>query len=128
MFPGAMAERGANTQNSVIRGSNLKEHKPLFCISINVSDTFKTHMKQNNHSFCVTVSRKEKDGAQPIISYGVYLIMTDVSFSYHINNFVLVSAQLKCWILFQGVSDASKIVIYHISYCNHWKFREKKVH
>ena len=41
-------------------------------------------MKQKKQSFFVTISRREKDGAQPIISYMylmVYLIMGDVSFS-----------------------------------------------
>ena len=37
--------------------------------------------------------------------------------------FGLVSANLKCQILFQGISDVTKIVI---SCCNHWKFREKR--
>ena len=70
-----------NTEDYVIRGSNLKGHKPPFWISVNLSDTFKTQMKQDKQSFCVTISRREKDGAQPIISYMVYLIKVDMSFS-----------------------------------------------
>ena len=50
-------------------------------MSVNLSDTFKTLMKQDKQSFCVTISRRENDGAQPIISYMVYLIMVDLSFS-----------------------------------------------
>ena len=56
-----------NTENSVIIGSNLKGHKPPFRISVNLYDTFKIQMKQDKQSFCVTISRREKDGAQPII-------------------------------------------------------------
>ena len=81
LFSGAMLWRDINTKNSVIRGSNLKEHKPLFRISVNLSDTFKAQMKQDKRSFCVTICRKEKDGAQPIISYMVYLIKVVMSFS-----------------------------------------------
>ena len=36
-------------------------------------------MKQDKQSFCVAVSGREKDGAQPIICYVVYLIMVDMS-------------------------------------------------
>ena len=80
LFPDFMHWRGINTQNSVIKGSNYKWHKPQFWISVSLSDTFKTRMKQDKQSFCVTISRKEKDVAQPIISYVVYLIMVDTSF------------------------------------------------
>ena len=38
-------------------------------------------MKQNKQPFCVTISRTEKDDAQPIISYMKYLIKVDMSFS-----------------------------------------------
>ena len=55
-------------QRTLIRGSNLKGHKPPFWISVNLSDTFKTQMKQKKHSFCMTISRREKDEAQSIIS------------------------------------------------------------
>ena len=54
---------GALTENSIIRGSNLKGYKPPFWISVNLSNTFKTQMKQKKHSFCVATSRREKDGA-----------------------------------------------------------------
>ena len=73
--------KGTQTENSIIRGSNLKEHKPPFWISVNLSDTFKTQMKQKKYSLYVTISRREKGGAQSIISYVVYLIMVDMSFS-----------------------------------------------
>ena len=61
-------------QKSIIRGSNFKGHQPPFCISVNLTDTFKTQMKQKNHSFCVTISRREKDG-------WMYLIIVDMSFN-----------------------------------------------
>ena len=38
-------------------------------------------MKQDKPSFCVAISRREKDETQTIISYMVYLIMIDMSFS-----------------------------------------------
>ena len=72
---------GAQTESSIIIGSNLKGHKPPFSIGVNLSDTFKTQMKQKKHSICVAISRKERDGAQSIISRMVCLIMVDMSFS-----------------------------------------------
>ena len=69
-------------QRTLIRGSNLKGHKLPFWISISLSDTFKIQMKHKKHSFCIPfISRREKDGAQSIISCMVYLIMVDMSFS-----------------------------------------------
>ena len=47
-------------------------------------------MKQDKQSFCVTISKREKDGAQPIIPYMVYLIKVYMSF--HYNTDVYVSA------------------------------------
>ena len=70
-------------------------------------------MKQDKQSFCVTISRREKDGAQPIISYMVYLIKVDMSFSWNTDVFVSVSAKLKCQILLQGMCNAIKIDIYY---------------
>ena len=81
LFPGVMTWRDIHTENSVIREINLKEHKPLFWVSVNLSDIFKIRMKQDNQSFFVTMSRGEKDGAQPIISLVVYFIMVGVSSS-----------------------------------------------
>ena len=43
----------------------------------------------------------------------VYLIKVDMSFSENTDVFVSVSAKLKCQILFQGISDATKVIIYH---------------
>ena len=63
-----------NTENSAITG-----HKPPFWICFNFSYTFKTLMKQDNQSFYVASSRRGKDGAQPIISYMLHLIMIDMS-------------------------------------------------
>ena len=40
--------------------SNFKRHKPPFWISVNLSDPFKTQMKQGKQSFCVTISPEEK--------------------------------------------------------------------
>ena len=67
-------------------------------------------MNQDKQSFCATISRRAKDETEPII---VYLIKVDMSFSENTDAFVLVSAKLKCQILFQGISDATKIGIYH---------------
>ena len=50
LFPGAIPWRGLNTENSVITGSSLKGHRPPFWISVNLSDTFKTQMKQDKQS------------------------------------------------------------------------------
>ena len=108
-----MSWRGINTENSDIRGSYLKGCKPPFWISANLSDTFKTYMKQDKQSSCVTITRKEKDGTQPTIPYMVYLIKTDMSLSENTDAFALLSAKLKGQILFQGVPDATKIGIYH---------------
>ena len=69
LFPGAITWRGINTENSVISGSNLKGYKPPFWISVNLSDTFKTQMKQDKQSFCVTISRREENWTEQIISY-----------------------------------------------------------
>ena len=69
-------------------------------------------MKQGKQSVCVTISRREKDDDQPIISYVVYLIQVDMSFSQNIDVFLSVSVKLKCQILFQVISDATKIVLY----------------
>ena len=41
----------------------------------------------------------------------VYLVMVDMSFSE--NNFVLISAKFTYQILFQGISDATNMVIYY---------------
>ena len=39
--------------------------------------------------------------------------MVDMSFSYNTDDFALVSAKFKCQILFQRISDATNMVIYH---------------
>ena len=54
--------RDINTENTVIWESNLEGDKPFFSISVNITNTFQTHMKQEKQSFCVTISRREKDG------------------------------------------------------------------
>ena len=86
LFFGAIPWRGINTEKSFIRGSGvtLKDTNPPFWISVNLSDTFKTWMKQDKQFFWDNLQEREKDGAQPIISYMyllVYLIMGDMSFS-----------------------------------------------
>ena len=43
----------------------------------------------------------------------VYLIKSDMSLSENTDAFALVSAKLKCQILFQVISDAIKIGLYH---------------
>lgn len=66
------SEGGINTDNIVIKGSNLEGHKSSFWIGFNLSNTFKAWMKQSKHSFCVTISRREKARTQKIASYLVY--------------------------------------------------------
>ena len=73
LFPAAICLRNINTENSVT--------KPTFWISVNFRDIFQTQMKQDKQSFCITISRREKDEVQPIIFYMEYLIMVDTSFS-----------------------------------------------
>ena len=85
---------------------------PSFYFAYNLKQT---QMKQKKHSFSVTISRSEKDGAQSIISCMVYLIMVDSSFSQITDDFVLVSAKLSCQILLPGISDATSMVIYHVA-------------
>ena len=80
LLSGVIVWRGINTENSknsTIRRSNLKGHKPLLWISVNLSDIFKTPMKLDTQSFCVTISRWEKDGTQLII-YVLCLIVADM--------------------------------------------------
>ena len=55
-------------------------------------------MKQEKQSFCVTISRREKDGIFDQVGYEFQLKW--------VSAFVLVSAKL---ILFQGISDVTKI-------------------
>ena len=59
----------------------------------------------------MTITRREKDATQTIISYMVYLIKTDMS--ENTDAFALVSAKLKCQIVFQGIPDATKIGLCH---------------
>ena len=100
----------------LIRGSDFKRNKYTSWISdiFNLSNIFKTHMKQDMQYFWVTISRREKDGAQPIILYMVYLIMVDMSFSWSNENYVWFSAKFNCWTLFQEIPDATNMVIYHV--------------
>ena len=100
------------TEKPVISESNLKGNKLPFCISVNFRDTFKTRLKQIKQSFCVAISRREKDGAKPTIFYVLFLIMVDMSLSKNIEVFVLVSAKFKCQILLHGVFEITNIGIY----------------
>ena len=70
-------------------------------------------MKQDKQSYCVAITRRDEDGTQPIIPYMVYLTKTDMSLSENNDAFAVVSAKLKYQILFQGISDATKIGLYH---------------
>ena len=73
-------------------------------------------MKQEKQPICVTISRREKDGAQSIISYMylmVHLIMVDTSFTENTDVFVFFPAKLKCQILLQEICDATNIAIYY---------------
>ena len=86
-------------QYSLGRGTN----KPPFSISVNLSDSFKTQMKQKKHSFCMIIS-------QSVISCMVYLIMVDMSFNTY--DF-LVSSKFRCQILLQRISGGTNNVIHH---------------
>ena len=57
----------------------------------------------------MTLTRREKDGTQPIIPYMVYLIKTDIILSENSDTLALFSARLKYQTLFQVVSDATKV-------------------
>ena len=105
---------GAQTENSISRGSNLKGHKPLCWISVNLSDTFKTQMKQKKHSFCVAISRKEKDGGP--INYFLYDVFDHGWYGFQLKYWwlFLVSAKFRCQILLKGISDGTNMVIYHV--------------
>ena len=92
LFSGAIPLSGTN--RTIIRGSNLKRHKPPFWISVNLRDTFRTQKKQKKHSFCVAISRREKDGAQSIIPCMVCLIMVDMSFSENTDDFFWILQNL----------------------------------
>ena len=83
-------------------------------ISVNLSDTFKTRMKQDKLSFCVTISRREKDGAQEITSY-MYGVFDHGWYEFQLKYWRLFffPAKPKCQILLQEISDATNIVIYH---------------
>ena len=68
-------------------------------------------MMMDKQYFCVTISRREKDGAQPIIFYMylmVYLIMVNMSFSENADVFFF-TGKLKWKILLQEISDATKL-------------------
>ena len=57
-------------------------------------------MKQDKQSFCVAITKREKDWTQPIIPYMVYLTKTDISLSEITDAFAFVIAKLKYQILF----------------------------
>ena len=125
LFPGAMCRKGINTENSVIRGSILKEQEPPFWISVNLSDTFQTLMKQDKQSFRVAISKREnRGGPTNCFSCGVFD-----------NDWY--ELQLKYWSLCFGFCKIQVPnhtwrhlwikEIKHISCCNDWKIRDKKV-
>ena len=125
-----MPWRNINTTNSVIRGGSLKGHKPPFWSSVNLSDTFKTQVKQDKQSFCVTISGEKK--MAPNLLFLRWCIWSSIWCIWCI----WYEFQLKYWRLCFGfckieVSDSvSRDLWYHqnwhISCCNHWNFREKK--
>ena len=57
----------------------------------------------------MTISRREKDGAQSIISCMVYLIMDDMIFKLKKNLFL---TKFRCQI--QGMCGGTNTVIYHV--------------
>ena len=125
LFPVAMCRKGINTENTVIRRSILKEQEPPFWISVNLSDTFQTLMKQDKQSFRVAISKREnRGGPTNYFSRGVFD-----------NDWY--ELQLKYWSLCFGFckievpNPASRYLWinenWQNSCCNHWKIRDKKV-
>ena len=105
LFPGAITWRGINIENSIIRGSTLRGQKPPFWISVNLQ----VPDEAGQASFCVTISKREKVGAQPFISCISWLMWVSVKI---LITFFLVYAKFKCQTLFRGISDATNMVIY----------------
>ena len=69
----------------------------------------------------MAISRREKDGAQSIISCMVYLIMVDMSF---ILMTLFGCGKIQVPDLLQGISGGTSMVIYHVLTLE--KIREKK--
>ena len=97
---------------------SFKGHKPPFWISVNLSDTFITEktflLKQKKYSFCVAISRKEKDGGP--INYFLYGVFDHGWYGFQLKYWwlFLVSAKFRCQILLKGISDGTNMVIYHV--------------
>ena len=100
--------RDINIENFVLRQSNLP-----FWVSVKLSNTLKTQIKQDKQSICVTLQERKKNEARPIIFYMVYLIIVNMIFSESIDAFVLVSAKFKCQIMRQDIFDTTNIGIYY---------------
>ena len=64
---GTMPWLDLNTENSVLRESNLNGPKPPFWIIVNLSYTFKNQMNHEKQSFFVTISMRKKDVSKPFI-------------------------------------------------------------
>ena len=68
-------------------------------------------MKLKKHFFFMAISRKEKDGAQSIISCMLYLIMVVMSFS---SMTLFGCGKIQVPDLLQGISGGTRTVIYHV--------------
>ena len=75
MFFGIVPWRDINIENFVLRESNLP-----FWVSVKLSNTLKTQIKQDKQSICVTLQERKKNEARPIIFYMVYLIIVNMIF------------------------------------------------
>ena len=72
---------GAKTQRTLsLEGVTLKDTNLPF-ESVSTSLTHQDPDEAGQAYFCVTISGREKVELQPIISYMMYLIMVDMSFS-----------------------------------------------
>ena len=62
LFPWVTPWKNINTENFVIRGTNLKGHMPLCWISFNLSDTFKTRRwtRSSNHFVLLFPGEKKR--------------------------------------------------------------------
>ena len=121
LFPSAMPWRGINTENSVIRGSNLKGHQSHFWIGVNLSGTFKCYMKQGKRSFCVTMMGKRWDPT----NYFLYNVFHQGWYEFQLKYRRLCFGFCKIKVP-DSVSRDLWCQNWHISWCSHWKFRQKK--
>ena len=73
--------------------------------------TFKYQMKQDRHPFVWLSPRQKK--LEPYQLFLIWCIWSWLTWFSNTDNFVLVSAKLKCQIRFQEISGTTNVVIYH---------------